>query len=268
MRLGWLTRAVRWIRIEVSDSFGEAIVNAKAYNLSVLGILDSWMFNKSTVFTLDEWRGNGTYYVSQYADYVDAWELWNDPANPTYSLLNLSVQQNLSQIADFYLSMAQNASPIIRQSDPTAKIVLFGGLNLWSGNDLHLALDKNFSRQLAALNIEQSGDAISVHAYPWTGQVQPYVWENYTESLAYYRGLFTNKSLEIWITETGQSIEDGGEDGQARYMADALAYFQGNVTRVFWYSLVDSSRPCKLWINWKRDATTRLQRLTKSHKNN
>ena len=45
----------RWIRIDVSDDFGEAVTNAKAYNLSVLGILDSWMFNKATVFTLEEW---------------------------------------------------------------------------------------------------------------------------------------------------------------------------------------------------------------------
>lgn len=138
--------------------------------------------------------------------------------------------------------MVQTASPIIRQYDATAKIILFGGLNLWSGGDANLVLDKEFARQLAAMNIQQYDGAISVHAYPWTGQVQPYVWGNYTESLAYYRGLFTNKSLEIWVTETGQSIEDGGEDGQVRYMADALAYFQGNVTRVFWYSLVDNAQ--------------------------
>ena len=52
-----------------------------------------------------------------------------------------------------------------------------------------------------------------VNAYPWMGQVEPRVWENNTESLAYYRGLFTNNSIEIWVTETGQLIETGGEDG-------------------------------------------------------
>lgn len=200
-----------WIRIDASDDFEGAVVNAKAYNLKVLCILDSWMFNKSSTFTLEEWRGNVTYYVSQYADYVDAWEIWNEPANPTYPLLNLNVtneesQENLGTIIQFYSKMVQTASPIIRQYDPTAKIILFGGLNLWSGGDANLVLDKEFARQLAAMNIQQYGDAISVHAYPWTGQVQQYVWGNYTESLAYYRGLFTNKSLEIWVTETGQSI--------------------------------------------------------------
>ena len=233
-----------WIRIDVSDDFGAAVTNAKAYNLKVLGILDSWMFNKATVFTLEEWHNNVTYYVSQYADYVDAWEIWNEPANPninnTLLHLELPSQENMSKIVNFYYSMAQTADPIIRQYDPTAKILLFGGLNLWSGNDPHLELDKDFSCQLAAMNIEQYGDAISVHAYPWMGQVQPYVWGNYTESLAYYYRLFTNKSLEVWVTETGQSIEAGGETGQAQYMADALGYFKGNVTKVFWYPLVDN----------------------------
>jgi hypothetical protein len=231
----------RWIRIDASDDFEAAVTNAKAHNLKVLGILDSWMFNQSITFTPEEWHDNVTYYVSQYADFVDAWEIWNEPANPTYPLLNITVQKNMNQIAEFYFSMVQIASPIIRQCDPSAKIVLFGGLNLWSGNDPHLELDKNFSRQLAAMNIEQYDDAISVHAYPWMGQVQPRVWDSYTESLTYYRQLFpSNKSLEIWVTETGQSIEDSGEDGQAQYMVDALQYFNGKVAKFFWYSLLDN----------------------------
>jgi hypothetical protein len=221
----------RWIRIDASDDFEAAVTNAKAHNLKVLGILDSWMFNQSITFTLEEWRDNVTYYVSQYADYVDAWEIWNEPANPNYTL---SVEK--------YYSMVQTASPIIRQYDQSAKIVLFGGLNLWSGGDPNLALDKEFARQLAAMHIEQYGDAISVHAYPWMEQVEPWVWEKYDESFAYYRGLFTsNKSLEVWVTETGHPIEFGGEEGQAQYMADALRYFQGKVTRLFWYSLIDNA---------------------------
>jgi hypothetical protein len=232
-----------WIRIDASDNFGIAVTNAKAYNLKVLGILDSWMFNKSSSFTLEEWRDAVTHYVSNYSN-VDAWEIWNEPANPIYPLLNLNItsQENMTKIVEFYFSMVQTASPIIRQCDPSAKIVLFGGLQLWSGDDVNLALDKEFARQLAAMNIEQYGDAISVHAYPWMDQVKPLVWDNYTESLAYYRALFTsNKSLEIWVTETGQSIESSGEHGQAQYMADALGYFQGKVTRLFWYSLVDNA---------------------------
>ena len=41
------------------------------------------MFNKNCAFTLEEWRGNVTHYVTEYADYVDAWEIWNEPTSPT-----------------------------------------------------------------------------------------------------------------------------------------------------------------------------------------
>jgi len=233
----------RWIRIDVSEKlsdFNASIKNAKAYNLSVLAILDSWMFNKSSTFTLEEWRGNVTYYVSQYADYVDAWEIWNEPANPTYPLLDLSVpsQENMSKIVQFYFSMVQIASPIIRQYDPSAKIVLFGGLNLCSGNEPHLELDKEFAQQLANMSIEQYGDALSVHAYPWETMTSS-IWEKYSDSLAYYQELYP--SLEIWLTETGYPLEYEGEEGQARYMRDALEYFEGNVARFFWYSLLDNA---------------------------
>jgi hypothetical protein len=220
-----------WVRVDVSDGFEAAVTNAKAYNLRVLGILDSWMFNQQTTFTLDEWRDAVTHYVSRYSDDVDAWEIWNEPAHPSYPLP-----------VERYYSMVQIASPIIRQYDQSAKIVLFGGLHLWSGGDANLALDKEFARQLVAMNIEQYGDAISVHAYPWMEHVESWLWEKYDESLTYYRELFTsNKSLEIWVTETGHPIEFDGEDGQAQYMRDALQYFQGKVTRLFWYSLLDNA---------------------------
>jgi hypothetical protein len=240
----------RWIRIDVFPEFETAVKNAKACDLRVLAILDSWMFNKTSTFTLEEWRGNVTCYVSQYAEYVDAWEIWNEPANPNINntLLNLTLpsQENMSKIVQFYFSMVKIASPVIRQYDPTAKIVLFGGLNLWSGNDLHLELDKEFAQQLANMSVEQYGDALSVHAYPWE-KIKPPIWENYSDSLAYYQELYP--SLEIWVTETGYPLEYGGEEGQAQYMRDALDYFEGKVTRFFWYSLLDNAWEDSAWEN-------------------
>jgi hypothetical protein len=49
----------RWIRIDASDNltdFEVSIFNAKAFNLSVLVILDSWMFGQNTTFTLEQWK--------------------------------------------------------------------------------------------------------------------------------------------------------------------------------------------------------------------
>ncbi len=230
----------RWIRVDVFPEFEMAIKNAKAYDLKVLAILDSWMFGKQTNFTIEDWRSNVTYYASQYAEYVDAWEIYNEPANPKYTLSTkkYSATENMSQLAKFYFSMAEIASPIIRQYDPTAKIVLFGGLNLWSDDDSHLELDKDFAQQLANMGIEQYGDALSIHAYPWE-KIKSSIWENYSGSLAYYQELYP--SLEIWLTETGYPLEYEGKEGQARYMCNALDYFKGKVAKFFWYSLLDNT---------------------------
>ena len=114
--------------------------------------------------------------------------------------------------------MVQIASQIIRQNDPTAKIILFGGLQLYTGGSGTAAIiagDKEYARNLSTLNIMQYGDAISVHAYPWGGQVSKSVWNAYSASLAEYRTIFNNSSLDIWVTETGQNITDSGEDGSS-----------------------------------------------------
>jgi len=152
-------------------------------------------------------------------------KIWNEPASPIYPLLNLDIssQENMTKIVQFYFSMVQTASPIIRQYDPTAKILLFGGLNLYSDGAPNLVLDEDFARQLAAKDIQKFGDAIAVHAYPWSGQVEVKVWQSYTTSLVYYRGL--NQSLDVWVTETGQNMTVSGEFGQAQYLTEALNFF-------------------------------------------
>ncbi len=238
-----------WIRIDCNSSdskFGDYLQNAKVHNLSVLAILDSWMFSGNTNFTLEEWNESVTAYVTKYANEVDAWEIWNEPANPklNWTLLNLTIyqepngiQENLTRIVDFYYNMAASAHDIIRRIDTNASIILFGGLNLYSGGDPNLVIDREFARQLAARNIMQFGDAIAVHAYPWGNK--PFSdWSiYYRNSLDYYRGLFGNQSLDIWVTETGQTISDG----QAQYLNDLLDFFRGEASHVFWYALHDEN---------------------------
>jgi|YelNatPaOPRAMG01_1025707.scaffolds.fasta_scaffold11442_1 hypothetical protein len=224
----------RWIRIDISNNqtdLTNSLVNAKTYNLSVLGVLGSWMFNKSCNFTLDEWSRAVSSNVSKYAPYVDAWELWNEPA---------STQQGWQLQAD-YFSMVKIASPIIRQFDPTAKIVLLGGLQLYKGSPNVPSDDKEFADNLPK-NITDYGDAISVHAYPWAKS--SFDWESqYDASMKYYRGLFSNQSVEIWVTETGQNITDcgGNQQLQAQYLKDSLDFFQGKAQHVFWYALHDEN---------------------------
>jgi hypothetical protein len=223
----------RWIRIDISDNqtaLTASLINAKNYDLYVLGILGSWMLNQSCSFTLDQWRSAVSSNVSKYAPYVDAWEIWNEPA---------STEPGWQLQAD-YLSMVQIASPIIRSTDPTAKIVLLGGLQLYKGSPNVPAEDKAFAENLP-INITDYGDAISVHAYPW-GNTASSVWvSQYSSSLQYYNQLFD--SLEVWVTETGQNITDcgGNEQLQAQYLSDSLNFFNGKVSHVFWYALYDDN---------------------------
>jgi hypothetical protein len=229
--------AAGWIRIDISNNESSltcSLANAKAYNLSVLGILGSWMFNQSCRFSLEEWGSAISSNVSVYAPYVDAWEIWNEPTsqNPGWQLQ-----------AD-YVSMVQIASPIIRQYDPTAEIVLLGGLQLYTGgNMVTLNLDKDFARNLSYCNLTLYGDAISVHAYPWGNQESQSVWDNYAASIADYRQILGNSSLDVWVTETGQNITDcrGNQRLQAQYLADSLGFFNGRVSHVFWYALHDEN---------------------------
>ena len=137
--------------------------------------------------------------------------------------------------------MVQIAEPIIRQYDPTAKILLCGGLNLNSGNAWNLKIDESFAEQLAAKNITQFGDGFSMHAYPWGNQTGQKLWQQYSESLAFYRSVFcSNRPLEVWVTETGQNIEDSNIGLQAQYLSDSYGFFHGKVNEVFWYLLKDN----------------------------
>ncbi|MCW4028540.1 MAG: hypothetical protein NWE92_02690 [Candidatus Bathyarchaeota archaeon] len=237
-----------WIRIDASNNpqlnnFSISVQNAKAQNLQVLVILDSWMFDQSTVFTLQEWQSNVTYYVSQHADYVDAWEIFNEPSSWKYPLLGLNLsnqqsQENLTKIADFYYQMAQTAAPIIRQYDPTAKILLLGGCHLYTDTDPQISLDEAFAEKVVSKGIEHYGDGISLHAYPWGKSDTVLLQQKYDEALVYYRELFGD-SMEVWVTETGKPLEEADEAGQATYMADVIEYFYGRVDKVFWYLLQD-----------------------------
>jgi hypothetical protein len=233
----------KWIRIDVDSNFNSAVTIAHAKGLKVLGILDSWMFNKATTFSLSDWQKNVSYYVSNNPS-VEAWEIWNEPANPNINnaLLNLQLpsQENIGKIVQFYYQMVTTASPIIRQYNASATIVLMGGLNLYSGGSPNLQLDMDFASQLSNTNISQYGDAISVHAYNWVKDSNPSsAWDSYSTSLSFYKMLFPN--MPIWVTETGQvyNEQDNGKV-QAQYLTGALSFFSGKVTNVFWYSLHDN----------------------------
>ena len=200
------------------------------------------MFNKSCNFTLNEWESAVSSNVSKYAPYVDAWEIWNEPTSPTYPLLdlnltNIDTERNMATIVDFYYNMTKTASIIIHENDLNATILLLGGMNLYSAGAPNFGLDWDFSSQLADRGIGQYGDAISLHAYPWTSDSANAFLVNYSDSLSRYQELFSNH--ELWVTETGQKLNNGSEVIQAGYLNQAFDFFKGKADYVFWYALHD-----------------------------
>lgn len=225
----------QWIRIDVDSNFKQAVANAKNENLKILGILGSWMFDKSTTFIQDQWTQAVTDYVSNNTN-VDAWEIWNEPSNTEYSLMTDYANANLTQTVQNYYWMVKTSSPIIRQYAPSAKIVLLGGMQLYADSN-QVQVDKEFASQLAQTNVSLYGDAISMHAYDWNQNLQT-VLGQYSQNLNYFKSLFNN--LPVWITETGQPIEYSGESGQSSYLTSAFQFFNNKVSNVFWYSLYDN----------------------------
>jgi hypothetical protein len=225
----------QWIRIDVDSNFKQAVANAKNESLKVLGILGSWMFAKNTTFKQDQWTQAVTDYVSNNTN-VDAWEIWNEPANKAYPLMTNNANNNLTQTVQNYYWMVKTSSSIIRQYTPSAKIVLLGGMQIYADSN-QIQVDKEFAGQLAQTNVSLYGDAISIHAYNWNQNIQT-VLNQYSQNLNYYKSLFNN--MPVWVTETGQPTEYSGEIGQATYLTTAFQFFNDKVSNVFWYSLYDN----------------------------
>jgi hypothetical protein len=232
---------VQWIRADVAEipgtySFAEIIVNAKKNGIKILGVLDIWTMEWNWAFSLDEWESSIRASVAKYNASVDAWEIWNEPLYPSNPIT-----------AERYYDMLRTAYPIIKNMNPRSVVIMGGGLHLNTGGDPWLARDKSFAQRLSNLGADQYADAISFHAYPWTRVVDNWVWNNYAESLNFYRSLF-KKQLQIWITETGQPAEFDGEQSQAKYMTDALDFFGARgIDNVFWYELRDNPKWTTEW---------------------
>lgn len=229
VRLGGL----KWVRADVAEilgeySFAEVVANAKERGIKVLGILDIWTMRWKWDFSLAEWENVVKASVIRYREGVQAWEIWNEPEYPSNPLT-----------PERYHAMLRAAYSTIKQYDPDAKVIMGGGLHLNTGGDPWLARDKTFAERLFQLGAEQYADGISFHAYPWTSEVTDWVWARYGESLDFYASL-SGKRLELWITETGHPAQFEGEEGQARYLAEASSFFKERGAEVvFWYELRD-----------------------------
>ena len=154
--------------------------------------------------------------ASDEAELVSAWEIWNEPNNPSFYL------GYMDGTSEHYFDMLKVAYTTIKATSNSS--VVSAGLSpngdweTWL-NALQDLGSKNYSDiqgihlyyDLASTNLEKAN---SVKAYG-----QP-----------------------IWITEIGRPSSTGNysPEDQATYLADNLDHLATNVEKVFWYELKDN----------------------------
>jgi hypothetical protein len=78
---------VRWVRIDwVIGEMGNFMERMSNDGIHVLAIIDHNTLNQQN-FTLPDWQGNvSAITASEDAKLVSAWEIWNEPNNPSFYL--------------------------------------------------------------------------------------------------------------------------------------------------------------------------------------
>lgn len=175
--------------------------------------------------------------VARYKNRIHSWEIWNEPDNPYY--WRGSVGQ--------FTALLQAGANAVRQTDPTAKVVL-GGL-AWNPEFLEAIV----SDQSAITNV----DVINLHNYYETWAFEP------LERIPAYAGRAADLLQRyhcpkpIWMAEVGYSDFRRGNFVSGQYFAFfhdehtpatqaeslfralTLALASGNVDLVAWYRIHD-----------------------------
>ena len=181
------------------------------------------------------WLNYVSYVVTQTKDYVDAWEVWNEPD------LNGGTA---AQYAQLYV----DTRDVIKSIDADSTVVcgaLSAGSN-WAYADATLAAIKTLA-QNRGTTINALIDAFSIHSYAGDDPA------NYTNVLAYgsnEKGLEMHLDKygytgDVWMSETGISTYSGGkgEEDQARFGINMAIRFEkylkdnGRGGKFIWYDL-------------------------------
>lgn len=174
-----------------------------------------------------EWAALVQTVVERYRNYVDVWEIWNEPDSPTY--LHPATWKT-------YFPLLKSASRIIRIYDPSS-IILNGAVA-----DI---TNRKFIRQLYKHG-QPYFDELNVHLY-YCGQYRDasekldalyYDWNQLQSLVHKFR-----PNEHIWITESGCSTGQAGiDDGLVRRYTKQSSHFlrsYDNVRPIFLYTIRD-----------------------------
>lgn len=197
----------------------------KARNIRVVGMLAYGFENGDfSISDQEKWLEHVDRVVGRYGDFVDVWEVWNEPDSPDFLAQNSPEE---------YVSILKPTYTKIKQVDPDAKVMAAG---------------------LATPNIDFMR-AIFEQAYGYfdIAGVHYYYGEKYLadgrnlagldQDAAAFRDLvrFYDPSMQIWVTELGLSTGSRGvsEDVQREYLNNAtqLLAEKGYAQKVFLYNI-------------------------------
>lgn len=178
----------------------------------------------------DGWLSYVRYTVEKVKDYVDAYEIWNEPNIEGFNYKNLA---NGTDYAKLYL----DTKAIINEFDPTAR-VLCGAVT---------GYDETFGKAIFEYvktqgNVNELIDVFSIHEYSQLDM------EAYATALSNWESLFDSYGFtgDVWMTENGVTADNSNsrtETTQAQSVAKLAIQWErylkdNNRNGVsFWYDL-------------------------------
>ncbi len=170
----------------------------------------------------DVWEEYVRSVVARYNEYVDVWEIWNEPDSPDY-LVPTS--------PNYYVPMLNSAYDTIKLIDPKAT-VLIGGL----ANP-----DNNFMEGIASQTNKY--DAINFHIYYCGYYRDDGNNHKLLEDLNSFKSVVNKYTpgKKAWITELGCStgMEGIDENAQKKYLQNTVSQVlnTGFIERIFLYNI-------------------------------
>ncbi|GGB79441.1 NAD-dependent dehydratase [Dyadobacter sediminis] len=157
--------------------------------------------------------------ITEYGQYFDYIELWNEPNNMAEYDFTLDPQW------DTFCEMVGSAANWCRQK---GKKTVLGGMS---------PIDANWLREMFRKGLMEHIDVVGVHGFP---DVFDSNWEGWSAEISkVQKVLDEHQSLaKIWITEAGFSTWQKNERKQVKEFIQAL---EADAERMYWYSLEDLS---------------------------
>lgn len=254
----WIRDSSAWMGVEttkgvlrINDHNMNAFKTAKKNGINILCSLayGNTLYTPESKFVLPT-QDNKEYYdaflnyvefqLKELKDYIDAWEIWNEPNWKTFNYYNADG----TEYAKLYLDCAK----LIKKYDPTAKIVCgvvmgYTGTNIEYGKEI-------FNYLKTKGNVNEYVDVFSIHKYANNPEGE------YADALNIWETVFDSYGYtgDVWMTENGASSHLDSTNTQyppltddeqatyiARYGVQWERYLMENNRNgeVFWYDLKD-----------------------------